>query len=54
MILADSGDRLNISGSPDSRWNDNLLNAMGALHASDFEAVDTSGLMLDPNSAQSR
>jgi hypothetical protein len=54
MILADSGDRLNISGSPDSRWDDNLLNAMGALHASDFEAVDTSGLMLDPNSAQSR
>ena len=24
MILADTGDRLNISGSPDWRWNDDL------------------------------
>jgi hypothetical protein len=54
MILADTGGDLNISGSPDSRWNDNLLNAMEAIHASDFEVVDTAGLMIDPNSAQSR
>ena len=54
MILADTGGPLNISGSPDSRWNDNLLNAMEALHASDFEVVDTSGLLTDPNSAASR
>jgi hypothetical protein len=54
MILADTGGPLNISGSPDSRWNDNLLNAMEALHASDFEMVDTSGLMIRPDSAASR
>jgi S-layer homology domain len=54
MILADTGGELNISGAPDSRWNDELLNAMEAVHASDFEAVDTSSLMIDPNSGQSR
>jgi hypothetical protein len=54
MILADSGDRLNISGSPDSRWNDDLLLAMETIHASDFEVVDTSGLMIRPDSAASR
>jgi hypothetical protein len=54
MILADTGDRLNISGAPDSRWNDDLLLTMEAIHASDFEVVDTSGLMIDPASAASR
>ncbi len=54
MILADTGGPLNISGAPDGRWNDELLNAMEAVHASDFEAVDTSSLMIDPNSGQSR
>jgi hypothetical protein len=54
MILADTGDALNITGAPDSRWNDVELNGIEALHASDFEAIDESGLMVDPNSGQSR
>jgi hypothetical protein len=54
MILADTGDALNIAGTPDPRWNDQMLHQLEGLHASDFEAVDVSGLMIDPNSGQSR
>ena len=54
MILADTGDALNISGTPDPRWNDPTLLAMEGIRASDFEVVDVSSLMIDPNSGQSR
>jgi hypothetical protein len=54
MILADNGDAWNIDGSPDARWNDDTLWLLGQLHGSDFEAVDVSSLMIDPNSGQSR
>jgi len=50
MIVADNGSSWYISGAPDSRWNDSDLHNLGALHGSDFEAVDESSLMLDPNS----
>jgi hypothetical protein len=54
MILADTGDALNISGTPDPRWDDHILLEMENIHASDFEVVDVSSLMIDPNSGQSR
>jgi len=31
-----------------------MLSQLGNLQGSDFEAVDESGLMIDPNSGQSR
>ena len=52
IIVADNGSNWYISGVPDDRWNNDNLHALGNVHGSDFEAVDESGLMVDPNSAQ--
>jgi hypothetical protein len=52
MILADNGSAWYLSGAPDSRWNNDDLHNLGTIHGSDFEAVDVSGLMIDPNSGQ--
>ena len=53
LILADNGSNWYISGVPDERWiNDELAAAFGQVHGSDFEAVNVSGLMVDPNSGQ--
>ena len=55
VILADNGSNWYISGSPDPRWNDDVLvSAFRQIHGSDFEAVDVSGLMIDPDSGQAR
>jgi hypothetical protein len=50
MILADNGSAWFISGKPDDRWNNTNLHTLGQLLGSNFEAVDTSSLMIDPNS----
>jgi hypothetical protein len=53
MILADNGSAWYISGTPDERWNNDDLHLLQtAVHGSDFEAVDESSLMVDPNSGQ--
>lgn len=44
MILADNGTAWYVSGAPDPGWDDDDLHALGQLHGSDFEAVDTSRL----------
>jgi hypothetical protein len=55
IILADNGSNWYISGTPDARWNDDVLvSAFSALEGSDFEAVDVSGLMVDEDSGQAR
>jgi hypothetical protein len=54
MMLADNGSAWYISGAPDPRWDNDVLHAMDDITGADFEAVDTSGLMIDPNSGQSR
>lgn len=54
MFLADNGSPWYISGAPDPRWDNNMLHAMDNLNGFDFEAVDESGLMLDPDSGRSR
>ncbi len=51
MFLADNGSDWYISGAPDSSWNDDtLVTQLKTVHGSDFEAVDESSLMSDPNS----
>lgn len=50
MILADNGSAWFVSGAPDGRWDNDLLRELGAIHGSDFEAVDTQGLIVDPDS----
>ena len=47
-----SGSQIFLSGIPDPRWDDNdLHNLVVYVHGTDFEAVDESSLMVDPNSA---
>jgi hypothetical protein len=53
IILADNGSNWYISGAPDSRWDDDsLVSELKKVHGSDFEAIDESTLMMDPNSAR--
>ena len=52
MMLADNGSSWYISGAPDSRWNNDDLHALTTIAGSNFEAVDVSPLMVDPNSGQ--
>jgi hypothetical protein len=48
MILADNGSPWFFSGSSDVRWDDDQLNDLKSLRGSDFEVVDTSGLVNGP------
>jgi len=51
LILADNGSAWYISGVPDPRWdNDMLVSELAQVKGSDFEAVDVSSLMVDPDS----
>lgn len=52
MILADNGSAWYISGAPDDRWNNDVLHELGRVLGSNFEAVDTSSLMVSPDSAE--
>jgi hypothetical protein len=54
VILADNGSPWYLSGAPDERWSNDALRGLGKLHGSDFEAVDTSGLMVNVDSAQAK
>lgn len=45
MMLADNGSDWYVSGAPDARWNDDVNSALKQLRGSDFEVVDTSGLV---------
>ncbi len=51
LILADNGSAWYLSGAPDPRWDDDMLvSELARVRGSDFEAVDASGLMVDPDS----
>ncbi len=52
MILADNGGPWFITGVPDARWNDDEMHTLTQVTGNNFEAVDESGLQVDPNSAQ--
>ena len=57
MFLADStdpDDSWNVGGTHDDRWDNDMMHMMNNISGSAFEAVDESGLMIDPNSGQSR
>ncbi|MCI0476320.1 MAG: hypothetical protein L0Y55_08735, partial [Anaerolineales bacterium] len=55
IIVADNGSDWYISGAPDARWNDDaLVTEFRRVLGSNFEAVDVSSLMIDPNSGQAR
>jgi hypothetical protein len=44
MIVADNGSNWYVTGAPSPDWSNDQLHALGALHGSDFEVVDTSKL----------
>jgi hypothetical protein len=52
IILADNGADWYVSGVPDERWDNDMLHRLDVLTGDDFEAVDASGLMVDPDSGQ--
>ncbi|HYC36630.1 MAG TPA: DUF4214 domain-containing protein [Usitatibacter sp.] len=52
IILADNGSPWYVSGIPNAGWDNDQLHELDALRGGDFEAVDTSSLMVDPNSGQ--
>jgi hypothetical protein len=54
MMLADNGSPWYISGAPDERWDNDVLHQLGQVRGSDFEAVDVSILMVDPDSGKAR
>ncbi|GAB4524522.1 MAG: hypothetical protein Fur0018_08170 [Anaerolineales bacterium] len=54
IILADNGSAWYISGAPDGRWNNDVLHELSQVQGADFEAVDISSLMLDPDSGRAR
>ncbi len=54
LILADNGSNWYVSGVPDERWDNDLLATLSQVKGNQFEAVDCSGLILDPDSGQVR
>jgi hypothetical protein len=53
MMLADNGGNWFLSGAPDDRWdNDDLHQLREGVFGGDFEAVDCSSLMNNPDSGQ--
>lgn len=54
LILADNGSPWYISGAPDDRWDNDTLRELKKLKGSDFEAVDTSSLMVSADSGKTK
>jgi len=53
MFLADNGSSWFLSGTSDPRWDNDVLHEMKqGIMGQDFEAVDASALMVDPDSGQ--
>jgi hypothetical protein len=50
LILADNGSDWFLSGVPDERWDNDLLRLLGSVRGASFEAVDSSSLVVDPDS----
>ena len=54
IILADEGANWYVNGAPDERWDNDMLHLLDVLKGSDFEAVDTSVLMVNADSGEVR
>jgi hypothetical protein len=54
MFVADNGGNWFISGAPDPRWNNDDLHHLKRVPGSAFEVVDSTRMLLDPKSGQSR
>ncbi|WP_457636709.1 hypothetical protein [Oceanithermus sp.] len=54
IVLADNGSAWYLSGVPDERWDNDDLHSLSRLVGADFEAVDTSEMMIEPGSGRAR
>lgn len=54
MILADNGSSWFITGAPDPRWNTDTITQINKVTGADLEAVDTSALIVSPDSGQAK
>jgi len=54
IILADNGSNWYVTGAPDERWDNDMLHQLDVLTGDDFEAVDTSAMIVDVNSGETR
>jgi hypothetical protein len=54
LILADNGSNWYFTGTSEQGWDTGLLDELKTVPAGEFEAVDASPLMVDPDSAQAR
>jgi len=54
MLLSDVGLDWELVGTADPNWDTQTISELFTVPSSAFEAVDESGLMIDPNSGQSR
>jgi hypothetical protein len=54
LIVADNGSDWFFQGTEDSSWDDTIISDLKLVPVNQFEAVDESSLMADPNSAQVR
>jgi hypothetical protein len=53
LILADNGSNWYVSGTSDPAWDNDVLNPeLRRVRGRDFEAVDSSGLQVSPDSGQ--
>ncbi|MGB8983359.1 MAG: hypothetical protein WCC12_15910 [Anaerolineales bacterium] len=52
IMLADNGSNWYVSGAPDERWDNDMLHLLDVLTGNDFEAVDTSVLMVDSDTGE--
>ena len=52
MLLADNGSDWFVTGTPDSRWNNDNLRQLRSVVGSNLEFVDASSLMVHPDSGQ--
>lgn len=54
LVLADNGSAWFISGTPDDRWDNDVLDELKTVPGSAFEAVDVSALQVGRDSGESR
>jgi hypothetical protein len=54
LIVADNGSNWYFQGAAQPGWDNTMLDELKTIPVSDFEAVDTSSLMIDPNSGAAR
>ena len=54
LVLADGGSNWYFQGVSDTSWPDRVFDELKSIAGSNFEAVDSSVMMIDPNSAEAR